>query len=70
MTEERKVESVPLMSQDDFFITSLMEILGVDAIPTSIIRLGKAEPGKNRPVKLAMKNADDKEKVMSSLKKL
>ena len=50
MTEERKVESVPLKSQDNFFITSLMEILGVDAISTSIIRLGKAEPGKNHPV--------------------
>ena len=70
MTEECKDDGVPLKSQDDFFITSLMEILGVDVLPTSIVRLGKIEPGKNRPVKLAMKSADDKEKVMSSLKKL
>ena len=70
MTEECEDDGVPLKSQDDFFITSLMEILGVDVLPTSIVRLGKIEPGKNRPVKLAMKSADDKEKVMSSLKRL
>ena len=70
MSEELKDTTVPLKSQDDYFITSLMEILGVDKVPTSIVRLGKPGPGKNRPVKLTMKCVEDKEQVMSNLKKL
>ena len=46
MSEELKDTTVPLKSQDDYFITSLMEILGVDKVPTSIVQLGKPGPGK------------------------
>ena len=70
MSEELNDANVPLKSQDDYFITSLMEILEVDKVPTSIVRLGKPESGKNRPVKLTLKCADDKEQIMSNLKKL
>lgn len=70
MSEELKDSDVPLKNQDDYFITSLMKILGVGKVPTSVARLGRPEPGKNRPVKLTMKCVDDKEQVMTNLKKL
>ena len=70
ISEDREDDTVPLKSKDDFFITGLMEVLRVDVVPSSIVRLGKPTPGKHRPVKLTMSSANDKETIMTNLKNL
>ena len=70
MSEDLDGGTVPLKSKDDFFITSLMEVLQVDVVPSTIVRLGKPNPGKHRPVRLTMSCANDKESIMANLKNL
>ena len=70
MSEDLDGGTVPLKSKDDFFITSLMEVLQVDVVPSAIVRLGKPNPGKHRPVRLTMSCANDKESIMANLKNL
>ena len=44
-----------------------METIGLTLLPKQIIRLGKPNENKKRPVKLVMSNAGDKDKIMSRL---
>ena len=39
-------------------------------MPKHTVRLGNVQTGKNRPLKIIMKNAEDKKKIMSRLSKL
>ena len=56
---------------DDAFITKLFQILGVNAQPKLILRLGKLENiEKSRPIKLVMSTVDEKNLVMSRLPNL
>ena len=70
ISEAQEDENVPLKTQDDSFIKKFMAVLEVDVVPSAVIRIGKPEAGKNRPVKIAMASTNDKEKIMSSLTKL
>ena len=47
-----------------------MEAIEVDVTPKQVLRLGRISPDKKRPVKVILKNADDKENIMSGLRKL
>ena len=55
---------------DQNFIKKFLEAIEVDVIPKQILRLGTANAGKKRPVKVILNNTDDKEKIMSELTKL
>ena len=58
-------ENIPLNIQDKEFISSFLETIEVDITTKQIIRLVNAvNTGRNRPVKVALKNADDKCKIM------
>ena len=55
---------------DQHTIEELFTIIEVDSIPTSIVRIGRNNDGKKRPIKIRMSNLNDKELVMSNLSKL
>ena len=55
---------------DEEFVTAFLETIGISTKPDSIIRLGKPDLKKNRPIKLRMKNESEKENVMSRLANL
>ena len=55
---------------DEEFVTAFLETIGISNKPDSIIRLGKPDLQKNRPIKIRMKNESEKENVMSRLPNL
>ena len=70
VSEDMDDTTVPQKSKDDLFITSLMGVLDVAVAPTEMFRIGRAIPGKHRPIKLTLSCAEDKESVMANLKNL
>ena len=68
--EDLEDPTTPQKSKDVLFITGLMDVLEVSVQPIDIIRIGKANPGKHRPIKLTMNCAIDKKIIMDNLKKL
>ena len=52
------------------FITSFLRVLGVETAPESIVRLGKADTNKNRPLKIKLRSETEKDTVMSRLPNL
>ena len=65
---EATENEVLLKEQDEKLISSFLENLGITSLPKEITRLGK--PGndkKQRPIKVKMTNAAEKDKVMSRL---
>ena len=57
-------------SHDQNFIKSFLEAIEVDVTPKQVLRLGRLSPDKKRPVKVILNNAEDKENIMSGLRKL
>ena len=55
---------------DEEFVTAFLETIGISNKPDSIIRLGKPDLKKNRPIKIRMKNESERENVMSRLPNL
>ena len=55
---------------DGNFIKSFLEAIEVNIQPKQIMRLGNKTLDKKRPLKVVLKNLEDKEKIMSSLTKL
>ena len=68
-TEER-LEVIPSDINKSFF-SSFLEILGITSLPKEITRLGKpCNDKKQRPIKVKMTNAAEKDKVVSRLRNL
>ena len=60
-----------LKDHDQNFITDLLTAIEVDNVtPKQIARLGNVVAGQTRPIKVVLESSDDKDKVMSSLRKL
>ena len=55
---------------DKTYVTELLQIIGVEAIPASTTRIGKRSEARPRPIKIVMGNQNDKEMIMNSLAKL
>ena len=55
---------------DENFIKAFLDAIDVDVAPKQIMRIGSKSADKKRPVKVILNNADDKEKIMSNLRKL
>ena len=70
VSEQKTDENGNSPDSDGNFIKSFLEAIEVDVAPKQIIRLGKKTPDNTRPVKVILKNAEDKEKIMSGLTKL
>ena len=70
MSEERDKDNIQLQEHDKEFVTSLLATLEVDVRPKQVIRLGKINNDRNRPVEVIMGCADDKHKIMPTLTKL
>ena len=47
-----------------------MTDLKIDDKTKNVIRIGKLQEDKNRPIKITLRNLEDKEKVMTNLKNL
>lgn len=66
-----RCESANNEENDQIFINDMMKDLSVGAIhPKSVLRIGKQDSGKPRPIKVAFNSNDDKTKVMTSLRYL
>ena len=52
---------------DQNFVASLLDKIGVAQRPKQLFRLGKQTEGRTRPVKLVMENDDDKDTIMARL---
>ena len=68
--EEVGDNSEDIRKEDEGYVNSILETLGVPNTLESVTRLGKANNEKRRPIKLVMKSKEDKMKVMSNLNKL
>ena len=55
---------------DEEFIDPLFGKIGVDITPQSMIRLGRQDQNKNRPLRIKMINENEKNKIMSRLSNL
>ena len=67
---ETSDEQKNLKEQDTNFINSFLDTIGITSRPKQIIRLGKMNEKKQRPIKLVMDNISDKESIMSRLSNL
>ena len=56
--------------EDEKVIKELLQTLEIESTPESTARLGIRDIGKKRPIKIKMRNMNEKELVMSSLGKL
>ena len=70
MSEERPDANVTIKEQDQRFINDLLTAIEVNVVPKQIVRLGNEGNGQKRPVKVVLSSSDDKEQIMSSLRKL
>ena len=52
---------------DKKFVHSFLDIIGITTFPKQIVRLGKPNENKMRPVKLVMAKSGDKDTIMSRL---
>ena len=68
---EENGEAIDVMKINDTqVINCLLERIGVRTQPESFTRLGKPNKNKRRTIKVTMKNNQDKENVMSNLRRL
>ena len=65
-----EVEGNNLKDHDKQFIDSFLDTIGVASRPNQIVRLGKPNEDKRRPVKLVMRNEEEKDGIMSRLSNL
>ena len=56
-----------LQEHDKQFVSSFLETIGITLSPKQIIRLGKHNDDKRRPLKLVMNSSEDKNSIMSRL---
>ena len=64
---------ISVVQSDVFYLSSVcrfLENIEVVCRPKSIIRLGKSNEKKTRPLKITMPSTEEKENVMNSLKRL
>ena len=59
-----------LKEHDKHFVTSFLETIGVASNPKEIVRLGKENNKKKRPVKVIMNTSEEKDRIMSRLNNL
>ena len=55
---------------DETFVTKFIDAVGIQATFKVIVRIGKADHTKRRPIKLVMNSEEDKNKIMENLKNL
>ena len=65
----QEVDAEKQKGNDENFITSFLRVLGVKTAPGSIVRLGKAETNKTRPLKIKLRSETEKDTIMSHLPK-
>ena len=68
--EEKGDTTKEKQDNDDDSIKSFLERIGVEVQPSSMIRLGKQEGNKKRPLKIVMSSRNEKALVMDNLQKL
>ena len=59
-----------IKKEDQGYVKNVLEKLGIPTPPVSVLRLGKPNERKKRPLKVTMRSKEEKAKVMSSLGKL
>jgi len=57
-------------STDEGFVSHLFGAIGVSPDIRSVVRLGKAEIGKVRPIKVVLKSERDKDNIVANLRNL
>ena len=55
---------------DRNYVQKLFDALGVQTTYKIVVRLGKCDPGKKRPIKLVMNSEEEKNEIMINLRKL
>ena len=61
----------PSHIQDDFiFVQHFIDTVKEDVLPNAVIRIGKHNPTKTRPIKITFKTLTDKEMIMKNLRNL
>ena len=55
---------------DRNYVQKLFDALGVQTTYKVVVRLGKRDPGKKRPIKLVMNSEEEKNEIMINLRKL
>ena len=67
---KQAIVEVEVKEEDNNTVRELLNLLEIDAFPESITRLGNRKEQNSRPIKMKMKSLNDKELLMSSLRKL
>ena len=65
--EEVGSTSEEIKEEDTGYVKEILMKIGVSITPSSITRLGEGNESKKRPLKIVMKNKDEKEKIMKNL---
>ena len=66
----QEVDAEKQKVNDENFITLFLREIGVETTPESIVRLGKTETNKTRPLKIKLKSEAEKDTIMSRLPNL
>ena len=67
---EKGKDTAALKENDTKVIAHFLEQIGIESEPESFTRLGKVNEGKNRTLKIVMKNKQVKERVLRNLNRL
>ena len=59
-----------IKKEDSGYVKEIFTKLGINLEPSSIQRLGNESQSKNRPIKIVLKNKEDKDKIMKNLNRL
>ena len=71
VSESSSTENDEAKKHDVDFVTNLNEAISITTeTPKNIIRLGKADQGKKRPIKVVLNSEYDKNNIMANLRKL
>ena len=68
--EEIGEDSEGIMKEDEGYVKGILQKLGIPNDASTVLRLGKPNERKQRPIKVIMKNKEDKMMIFKNLKKL
>ena len=55
---------------DPDFVKDMIRVIGCNVTPKSVVRIGRADASKKRPIKIILHSEQDKDKIMTNLKNL
>ena len=60
-------DEAEIKKEDTTYVKEILQKIGLNMVPTLVVRLGKSTEGKNRPIKIVMKSKEEQNRIMENL---